>query len=284
MSSMPPRTLCRLGRKALPLMSSADRAEALALIAEIEGRTANAEEHEQVAAAFEADMRPVVVAIVDALREGDTAALRGLRAMLPGLLGTVLGNGALEEEMCRMIGREVAEGIVEKSGERNAEGGEDLEGLSSGNGRVPFDKVLHPRGAIGRFVNSQIKRGRKAMQRVIREETDVLSAMEREDVGEIDFLWDHNGMGVRHIIARRMEQDEKRPDLNTMDAYELLDRIPEVIMRGEVANPEVTAGTVVIEHGGIRVLLARRKGRTGNVWLMSGFEIDPESQRGRRNR
>lgn len=114
-------------------MSPEDRAEALALIAVLDGRTANAAEHEQVAAAFEADMRPVAVAVVDALREGDTDALRGLRAMLPGLLGTALGNGALEEEMCRMIGQEVAKGLTRRhEGTKGIAGSNDYRDFKTG--------------------------------------------------------------------------------------------------------------------------------------------------------
>lgn len=260
-----------------------DLAEAFAAdFAVAEARSANGVDLAAAAAAFEADLRPVRDALVEALQAGDIAALRGLRAMLPGLLGDVNDQPALADVLAEMVGREVAESLTR----RREDAKEEDAALVNGNGK--WRKELHPTGRNGRFVESKMKRniqrGRNAMRRVYSEEVDVPAAMHREDVGDIDFLWDHNGMGIRHIIARREKQDADRPDLNKLGVYELLDRLPEVIAKGIVKNPDRTSHTIEIEHEGIRVLLAERRGKSKNVWLMSGFEIDPESQRKGRNR
>ena len=220
--------------------------------------------------AFERGLLPVREAIVEALQFGGIEAMRGLRAMLPGLLGEVNAEPALAEVLALHVGRAVIEGRVKDDG-----------ALVNGAWR----KELHPTGRNGRFVDSKLKmniqKGLNAIRRVYSDEIDVPAAMYREDVGDIDFLWDHNGMGIRHIIARREKQDADRPDLNKLGVYELLDRLPEVIARGKIVP---VGDKLEVDHEGIRVLLARRDGKSGNVWLMSGFEFDPKNQRKGKNR
>lgn len=74
----------------------------------------NGTDLEEAAAAFEVDMSPVRKAMVEALQEGDLEALRGLRAMLPGLLGEVLAEPSLADVLAGMVGREVAEGLTRR--------------------------------------------------------------------------------------------------------------------------------------------------------------------------
>ncbi len=268
----------------------------------------------QAAAAFESDMRPVCAAVVSALQAGDIASLQGLRGLLPHLLAEVNQSPALAEVLALQMGRALVAGLTGHDVTAKISGRDGQDGKSSGSGkktastgrcnglqgvREPdgegelrggngtWDESRHPRGAQGRFaaaaIKANIQHGRNAMRRAYSDETDVLSAMSRAEVGEIDFLWDHKGLGIRHIIQRRQEQDERRPGMNRLDVYELLDRVPEIIALGRVANPGSKADTVEIEHEGIRVLLAKRNGKTGSAWVMSGFEISPESQRKGKN-
>jgi hypothetical protein len=64
-----------------------------------------------VAAAFEADMRPVVGAVVSALEAGDVEAFRGLRAMLPHLLAEVNESAGLQEALGRVLGEALVRGL-----------------------------------------------------------------------------------------------------------------------------------------------------------------------------
>lgn len=108
---MKPEHVCRIARRALPLMNPAQRAEAEAIIAEME-RTANAGASVQAAvAAFEADMRPVRDAIVSALMAGDIEAMRGLRALLPHLLADVNRQPALADVFAFHLGKSFLDGI-----------------------------------------------------------------------------------------------------------------------------------------------------------------------------
>lgn len=226
--------------------------------------------------AFETDMEPLRTALVEALQAGDMDAMRGLRAMLPGFLG---GSEALAEVLAGAIGREVV-GSLQSRTCGTVFRGDELEGDEEPLVNGVWKKELHPTGKNGRFVESKIKaeiqRGRNAIWRVVAEETDVIAAIHREEIGDIDFLWDHKGCGIKHLLERRAHQDTVRPDLNKFSPNELLDRVPEVILRGKITP---AGNKIEIDHKGIRVILARRDGKSANAWMMSGFEMDANSRR-----
>ena len=155
------------------------------------------------------------------------------------------------------------------------------EALRTGNGFNPGEA----RDAKGKWAEGEIKaniqRGRNALQRVLAEETDVIAAMHRPEVGDIDFVWDHKEHGIKHLIERREEQDKSRPELNKLSPTELLDRVPEAIARGKI---KPAGNKLVIDHEGIRVILARNDGKSANAWMISGYELDPNSSRKGGNR
>ncbi len=315
-SGIPPLELCRLARKAMPLMTPEARAEAETLIAWItenageseqfsvfsEGRAAgserlnteslNTEHSSKAAAAFEADMQPVREAIVDALEAGDVASLRELRAALPDLLAEVNDSPTLADVMAYRMGAEFLRGIGVLGGEesqRSETGGQRP--LASGNA---WDPALHPRGGRGRFaeadkgggfgggsrarereaeIKANIQRGRNAMRRVLSEQQDVLNAMERQDVGWIDFVWERldargNSRGIKHLLDRRAAEDHAVQSAFSPD--ETAEKMVEVIARGKIANPHMEHGAVEIDHEGFRVVLARA-GKKNNAWLITGF-------------
>lgn len=268
-AGIPHGELCRLARKAMPLMTANARAEAEELIAVLEGSPRAA-----AAAAFEADMVPVRDAIAEALEGGDMDSLRGLRAMLPHLLAEVNAEPALAEELTAMIGREVVLGMMGSHEDTKAR--RDEEALRSGNGS--WREELHPRGGRGRFVESiaraNIQRGKNAMNRVLAEETDVIAAMHRDDVGDIDFVWERidsrgKGRGIKHILDRRQEEDHAVK--SAFSPMETLGKLVEVLARGQIANPESTTGKVEIDHEGFRAVLTKGNSKS-NAWLVTGFE------------
>ena len=63
-------------------------------------------------------------------------------------------------------------------------------------------------------MTENIRRGQAAMEKVIAEQTDVMDAMHRDDLGSISFLWGEpgrgdrfkGGWGVSHLIAHRNAQ------------------------------------------------------------------------------
>ena len=121
-------------------------------------------------------------------------------------------------------------------------------------------------------IAENIERGKKAMQTVVATHQDVTNAMERPDVGVIDFVWGNagkgakfkQGKGVAHILAKHV------PESGT----ELLDQIVETIARGEIIQERTAGGStqprLVLEHNGYVALLSLNS--EDNAWLLSGWE------------
>lgn len=108
-------SLIATAKRALALMSPEQRAEAEVLLEELSA-TANAapdiaDFKRRAAATWERDMRPVREAIVKALRDGDMAALRGLRALLPTLLHEVNQQPLLADLLAMQLGQDVLAGM-----------------------------------------------------------------------------------------------------------------------------------------------------------------------------
>ena len=121
-------------------------------------------------------------------------------------------------------------------------------------------------------IAENIERGKKAMQTVVTTHQDVPHAMERSDLGVIDFVWGDagkgakfkQGKGVAHILAKHV------PESGT----ELLDQIVETIARGEIIQERTAGGStqprLVLEHNGYVALLSLNS--EDNAWLLSGWE------------
>lgn len=97
-------------RRALPLMTAAQRAEAEQLINEL----TVASDVRALSRSFETDMQPVCKAIVAALKDGDMEAMKGLRAMLPHLLEEVTADPHLAGALSHQLGRALVAGLTAK--------------------------------------------------------------------------------------------------------------------------------------------------------------------------
>ena len=121
-------------------------------------------------------------------------------------------------------------------------------------------------------IAENIERGKKAMQTVVATHQDVTNAMERSDVGAIDFVWGtpgkgakfKQGKGIAHILAKHV------PESGT----QLLDKIVETIAKGEVIQEKTAGGStqsrLVLEHNGYVALLSMND--DSGAWLLSGWE------------
>ena len=108
-----------------------------------------------------------------------------------------------------------------------------------------------------RRIQSNIDRGRAAINRIIHNHENVRSAMHRDDIGDIDFVWGRtrannysNGYGISKILVKHGQN--------------AVDMIPDVIARGNITRR--LNDRVVIEHeekhptlqrttGGLQILL-----------------------------
>ena len=121
-------------------------------------------------------------------------------------------------------------------------------------------------------IKANIQRGQNAMHEVLKG-NDVLGAMTRPDVGDIDFIWVRQTRkgerGIKHILERRAAEDHAVKSAFSPD--ETAGKMVEVIARGKIANPDMTTGAIEIDHEGFRVVLGRA-GKQSNAWLITGFE------------
>lgn len=138
--------------------------------------------------------------------------------------------------------------------------------------RIPGERIP-PRQARGpretEFeIRANIQRGRRAMWACVAEESDVISAMHRSELGDIDFVWSRGGRGIKHIIARRAAEDAAQPGQNILSPEETLDKLVDVIARGDITSRR---GVFEIDYQGFRALLAQASTKR-HAWLITGFQ------------
>ena len=121
-------------------------------------------------------------------------------------------------------------------------------------------------------IAENIERGKQAIQKCVDTQQDVPNAMERPDVGVIDFVWGNagkgakfkQGKGIAHILAKHVPES----------GSELLDKIVETIAKGEVIQEKTAGGStqsrLVLEHNGYVALLSMND--DSGAWLLSGWE------------
>lgn len=119
-----------------------------------------------------------------------------------------------------------------------------------------------------------IRRGQAAMEKVIAEQTDVMDAMHRDDLGSISFLWGEpgrgpkfkGGSGVSHIIAHRNAQG--------YDGMAVARKMVEVIAKGELDKVDsVDKGSrAYLKHDGHTAVMSLYRDGERQTWLLTGWE------------
>jgi hypothetical protein len=154
-----------------------------------------------------------------------------------------------------------------------------IEGYIAGElGQAVCNRGEQPRDSLGRWVDENggglsiddnLQRGKKAMNRALRQKADVQKAMHRKGVGQIDFEWGRpgtpapnksgathaDGYGVSHIVAKHGEATA----LN----------LPEVIARGKI-TPHQEEDRLYITHGGQQAILQRKNSES--AYVVTSFE------------
>lgn len=244
----------------------------------------------RAAGAFERDMAPVRVAMIEALQEGDLEALRGLRAMLPGLLADVLAEPSLADVLAEMIGGEVAERVeggriknwglgIENGGsgladESALENRNDHRDNSSGQytfghgkgrsrehrtrGQDQFGHLPDENGNISEKNN--MKRGFRVIQFLQQPGQRVEKAMFRGDVGAVGMEYgnpDHDtGWGNSHIESKH--------------GKEALYKVPEIIQKGTLYRHDKEDRKRYLVYEGSILILKRVSGK--QAWTVSSYE------------
>lgn len=127
-------------------------------------------------------------------------------------------------------------------------------------------------------VEENIENGKRAMDTVISTHSDVPSAMHRDDVGDIDFIWGtpgtgknfKRGKGISQIIAKRNSEGK--------DVTTVIQKIVEAIANGtdteiQGSNGDKGEARLKIHYNGYTVILSS-KNKEHNAWLLTGWEDD----------
>jgi len=137
-------------------------------------------------------------------------------------------------------------------------------------------------------VESNIKRGREAMNAAITEQRTVHRAMFNHNLdGWVDFEWGDDGLtksfnkkgepvgkGISHIIEARMRKDGMSYEQVTqMLTRDIVDTIAKGSIVGHWVRNDGKSESVQIDHNGYRAGLIRNKG--SNAWLLTAFELYP---------
>ena len=120
-----------------------------------------------------------------------------------------------------------------------------------------------------------IRRGQVAMEKVIAEQTDVMDAMHRDDLGSISFLWGEpgdapyymNGSGISHILAKRSAEG--------IDAEKFLMDMVEVIANGDIGDEYGRRGgrpRIDITKGPITAVLGKVRNGEKVTWVVTGWD------------
>lgn len=143
----------------------------------------------------------------------------------------------------------------------------------------PLTNREYARDENGRFAKTaSIAAGNAAVEKALSTKADVMDAMEREDVGPIDFRWGNERMGLAHVKARADARNAKFQD--GIDGETVLRKLPTVIAEGQITQRG--SRTVTIEHEGYRVTLTNQwKNKPSKHWVLSGYDMDPQKKSSR---
>lgn len=137
-------------------------------------------------------------------------------------------------------------------------------------------------------VESNIKRGREAMNAAITEKRTVHRAMFNHNLdGWVDFEWGDDGLtksfnkkgepvgkGISHIIEARMRKDGMSYEQVTqMLTRDIVDTIAKGSIVGHWVRNDGKSESIQIDYNGYRAGLIRNKG--SNAWLLTAFELYP---------
>lgn len=200
-----------------------------------------------LAHALAEDLAPVRDLIEEHLDDPEEL-LRVLEAQLPDLFEQARSSGATDEALLSILATEVANGVAEA----NAEIGGSVE-----NGR----KRDHwKRDGDGQFSDTEganpaknIKAGDAAIDMALRRGRSVHGAMERKEVGKIDFEWGHSGdqdndfktgYGLAHIKAKHGEKAVRD--------------LPTVIAKGDLTPHPTDPTKWEIHYQGKKAVLGKR--------------------------
>lgn len=207
----------------------------------------------------------VAIKATEGMLDGDTAATDTFNSYIPEVRSALL-NKIGEERGYNGKTDERREDKLQDAEFKQVEEGKDKAGAQDENAETVNKKAVS--------VEENIANGEKAMRRVIDTHDDVESAMYREDIGDIDFVWGKEGRGekfkggygIAHIIAKR--------DAEGISGNDFVLNIPKTIALGKVSGKQEASNgdRVLISNGSKTVVLSLFKDGNRKTWLVTGWD------------
>ncbi|WP_299202596.1 LPD38 domain-containing protein [uncultured Amphritea sp.] len=125
----------------------------------------------------------------------------------------------------------------------------------------------------------------KAIRTVVETQKDVVSAVHRDDIGDIDFIWGDEGKapsssgkrkgakGVSHILEARMRKD----GLTEAEAIAVADEVAVALVLGDIVNQSNINGTQKTSVSNGRYTAWLIKEPQTNHWLLTGWKENVET-------
>lgn len=207
----------------------------------------------------------VAIKATEGMLDGDAAATDTFNSYIPEVRSALL-NKIGEERGYDVKTDERREDQLQDAEFKQVEEGKDKAGAQDENAEAVNKKAVS--------VEENIANGEKAMRRVIDAHDDVESAMYREDIGDIDFVWGKEGRGekfkggygIAHIIAKR--------DAEGISGNDFVLNIPKTIALGKVSGKQEASNgdRVLISNGSKTVVLSLFKDGNRKTWLVTGWD------------
>ncbi|WP_337366510.1 LPD38 domain-containing protein [Phascolarctobacterium sp.] len=207
----------------------------------------------------------VAIKAAEGMLDGDAAATETFNSYIPEVRSALL-NKIGEERGYDGKTDERREDKLQDAEFKQVEEGKDKAGAQDENAEALNKKAVS--------VEENIANGERAMRQVIDTHEDVESAMYREDIGDIDFVWGKEGRGTKfkggygiaHIIAKR--------DAEGISGNDFVLNIPKTIALGKVSGKQEASNgdRVLISNGSKTVVLSLFKDGNRKTWLVTSWD------------
>ena len=129
-------------------------------------------------------------------------------------------------------------------------------------------KLFDSASAI-KSVDANIKRGTQAMNKALTDKTTVHRAMYRNDIGWIDFEYGSDKQGIKHIIERRIDNDNMTyQEVVKMLTIDIVETIAKGITQRKTERG--LSARLNVAYDNHEASLIKRKG--SNAWLLTAFK------------
>jgi hypothetical protein len=134
----------------------------------------------------------------------------------------------------------------------------------------------------GKDTDQVLEKGLKSLKTCIDEKKDVPDAMQRYDLGSINFYYGvegernknfKKGYGIAHIIAKRDEEGKTIAQLKGQKGVEVAEKVVEAIAKGNIIKVLEGNQTVWIEYKNYIAVLSFNKDGKEETWLLTGFKV-----------